>query len=71
MNELFKMNDHGDIWQEPDLFDQPQGRTMRICDICNRGFSPDDPIRHKVICGHSPVERDDIASGEVWPEEES
>lgn len=22
MNELFKMNDHGDIWQEPTLFDQ-------------------------------------------------
>lgn len=22
MNELFRMNEHGDIWQEPTLFDQ-------------------------------------------------
>jgi hypothetical protein len=33
MNELFRMNEYGDIWQGPTLFDQ-EGSTVTSCKNC-------------------------------------
>jgi hypothetical protein len=37
VNELFRMNEHGDIWQEPTLFDQGVDLPpleSHSCEIC-------------------------------------
>ena len=31
MKELFRMNDHGDVWQEPDLFDAIVAERCQRC----------------------------------------
>lgn len=54
MTELFRMNEYGDIWQEPTLFDQarddiesgnvwPDELDLYWCEKCGAVLSPDDP----------------------------
>lgn len=50
MNELFRSNEHGDIWQEPTLFDQSESRfkadeaetTIIIAGACQLCGGPHD-----------------------------
>lgn len=48
VNELFRMNEHGDIWQEPTLFDQggdvPETsssapRDVWLCGVCGDAYT--------------------------------
>ena len=58
MNELFRMNEHGDIWQEPTLFDQggdvPETTTSAPRDVdydacnCALGSSYGCPIHEPI-----------------------
>jgi len=34
---------------------------MRICTRCQRGYDPQDKLRHQVITGHWPTAPDDVA----------
>ena len=40
MNELFRMNEYGDIWQEPTLFDQDESTLTRLTMLTNVSALP-------------------------------
>ena len=70
MNELFKMNEYGDIWQEPTLFDQrPRncGHGVSIHQPCARCDAGKPYLEELATAADDAfLDLDD----DVWPEDE-